>query len=72
MMHFFKVKTNWSNSELIVIKLCIAAAYILIGAYFHTFFSTHYIPVLMLFSVTLVWGLYLYITKMKNNGEDSN
>jgi hypothetical protein len=68
-MNFLKEKTSWSNAELIVIKVCIATAYILIGAYFHTFFSTHYIPVLIVFGITVVWGLYLYITKMKNTNQ---
>ena len=36
-MNFFKVKTSWSNAEFITLKLCIATAYLLIGAYFHRF-----------------------------------
>ena len=64
-MNFFKTKTTWSNAELIPLKLCIATAYILVGAYFHTFFSKYYIPVLLLFVVVLIWSLYLWISKMK-------
>ena len=36
-MNFFKAKTSWSNAELIVLKICIASAYVLLGAYFHSF-----------------------------------
>lgn len=64
-MNFFKTKTSWSNAEFIPLKLCIATAYILVGAYFHAFFSNYYVPVLLLFVVTLIWSLYLWISKMK-------
>ena len=46
-MNFFKIKTGWSNAEFIPLKLCIATAYILIGAYFHNFFRDHYVAVLI-------------------------
>ena len=36
-MNFFRIKTSWSNAEFIVLKLCIASAYVLIGAYFSDF-----------------------------------
>jgi predicted PurR-regulated permease PerM len=64
-MNFFKIKTRWSNAELVVLKLCIASAYILVGTYFHKFFHHYYIPVLIAFVVTVVWSIYLWITKMK-------
>lgn len=64
-MNFFQKKTCWSNSEFIVLKVCIATAYILIGAYFHDFFLTYYIPVVFVFGITVVWSLYLWLNKMK-------
>jgi len=63
-MNFFKIKTTWSNAELIPLKICIAAAYLLIGTYFHNFFHNYYYPILVLFAITVVWALYLWITKM--------
>jgi hypothetical protein len=66
-MNFFKAKTTWTNAEFIPLKLCIAAAYLLIGTYFHTFFREYYIPVLILFVITVVWAVYLWISKMKNH-----
>ncbi|WP_409415677.1 hypothetical protein [Flavobacterium sp. PS2] len=66
-MSFFKIKTCWSNAEFIVLKLCIASAYILIGTYFHDFFSNYYVPLLILFGITVIWSVYLWLTKMKNN-----
>ena len=69
-MNFFKIKTSWSNAELISLKLCIAAAYILIGGYFHTFFKQYYILVLIVFAITVIWSMYLWITKMQKNKKD--
>lgn len=65
-MNFFKVKTSWSNGEFIIIKLCIASAYILIGSYFHDFFKDYYIPLLLLFGITVIWFVALWLKKMKN------
>lgn len=64
-MNFFKRTTTWTNAELIILKLCIATAYILIGGYFHTFFGHYYIPVLTIFVITVIWAVYLWIVKMK-------
>jgi len=64
-MNFFKIKTSWSNAELAGLKICIASAYILVGTYFHKFFRHYYIPVLIVFGVTVIWSIYLWITKMK-------
>jgi hypothetical protein len=69
-MNFFKLKTTWSNAELIPLKICIAAAYILIGAYFHNFFRTYYIPVLVVFGVTVIWSVYMWLNKMKSENKD--
>lgn len=66
-MNFFNIKTSWSNAEFIPLKLCIGAAYLLLGAYFHDFFLMYYIPVLIVFGITVIWTLYLWVTKMKNN-----
>jgi len=65
-MNFFKIKTSWSNADFIVLKLCIASAYLLIGAYFSKFFLNYWIPVIILFGVTVIWSVYLWLTKMKN------
>lgn len=64
-MNFFKIKTSWSNAELVVLKVCIATAYILVGTYFHNFFRHYYIPVLGLFVITVIWAVYLWLHKMK-------
>lgn len=64
-MSFFKIKTSWSNAELVVLKLCIASAYIIIGAYFHNFFRSYYVPVLVVFGITVMWSVYLWLKKMK-------
>ncbi|AUD01732.1 hypothetical protein CWM47_07800 [Spirosoma pollinicola] len=66
-MDFFNIKTSWSNAEFIPLKLCIAAAYILVGSYFHDFFQDYYLLLFILFSITVSWSVYLWITKMKNS-----
>nr|WP_294936243.1 hypothetical protein [uncultured Flavobacterium sp.] len=66
-MNFFKIKTSWSNAEFIPLKLCIAAAYLLIGAYFHNFFRDYYTPIIIIFGITVIWSVYMWISKMKNN-----
>ena len=65
-MNFFKIKTTWSNAELEVFKLCVASIFVLIGAYFHNFLCNYYAPLLIVFCVTFIWTLYLWLTKMKN------
>lgn len=64
-MNFFKIKTSWSNAEFIPFKLCIASIYILVGTYFHHFFWEYYIPVLVVFGITAVWTLSLWLNKMR-------
>jgi hypothetical protein len=64
-MNLFKIKTSWSNAEFIPLKICIATAYILVGTYFHDFFRRFYIPVLIIFGITVIWTVYLWLDKMK-------
>lgn len=66
-MNFFKIKTTWSNAELAVFKLCVASIFVLIGAYFHNFLCDYYVPVLIVFCVTFIWTMYLWLVKMKND-----
>jgi len=65
-MNFFKAKTSWSNGQLIILKLCIASAYVLVGAYFHSFVGVYYMPILFVFGVTCIWAVYLWISKMRS------
>ncbi|UUW09289.1 hypothetical protein NLG42_00420 [Flavobacterium plurextorum] len=69
-MNFFKIKTCWSNADFIVLKLCIASAYILIGTYFHDFFRNYYTPLILLFGITVIWSVYLWLSKMKNRNKE--
>jgi hypothetical protein len=64
-MGFLNKKMNWSNAEFIPFKVCIAAAYLLIGSHFADFFTPYKWCILGLFSLTLVWVLILWIRKMK-------
>lgn len=66
-MNFLKMKTSWSNAEFIVLKLCVASAYVLVGAYFRNFFRQNYIPVLVIFGITCTWAVYLWLRKMRSD-----
>jgi len=65
-MNFFKIKTSWSNAELGIFKVCIACVFVMIGVFFNDFLKNFYMPLIVLFVITLVWTLYLWITKMRN------
>ena len=65
-MNFFKIKTSWSNAEFILIKLCMASVYILVGSYFHEFFRNYYPFLIVIFAVTVIWFVYQWLKKMKS------
>jgi len=65
-MNFFKIKTSWSNAELSIFKVCVASIFVMIGVFFNDYLKNFYVPLLIIFGITLVWTLYLWITKMKN------
>ncbi len=73
-MNFFNRKTSWTNAEFIPLKLCIASAYVIIGTYFHFFFEHYYIPLFVLFGITVIWCLTLWLRKMKqeNRSDEKN
>jgi len=60
-----KARTTWSNAEFIIFKLSITCAYLIIGAYFHALFSNYYIPLFIVFGISLVWTVSLWLKKMK-------
>ncbi|MBW1658739.1 hypothetical protein [Flavobacterium quisquiliarum] len=68
-MSFFKITTTWSNAEFILIKLCMASAYILIGSYFHDFFDNYYAVLIVIFIITAIWFVYQWLKKMKSHSD---
>ncbi|MFX9038848.1 hypothetical protein ABTN43_19715, partial [Acinetobacter baumannii] len=58
-----------SNAEFIILKLCIASAYVLIGAYFHDFFLEYHWFFLVLFLITVFCSVRLWLQKMKSKNE---
>jgi len=68
-MNFFQTKTSWSNTEFIPFKICVASFYLFVGSYFHDFFKDYYTPVLIVFGITVIWTLSLWIKKMKKSKE---
>ncbi|WP_343695329.1 hypothetical protein [Flavobacterium sp.] len=68
-MNFFKIKTSWSNAEFILIKLCMASIYILVGSYFHDFFQNYYAPLLIIFGITVIWFVSAWLKKLNSKSE---
>ena len=68
-MNFFKLKTTWSNAELIPLKLCIGSAFVLIGAYFHHFIATYKYFFLAIFFFTLIFSFGGWLRKMRNENK---
>ncbi len=67
MKNFFNLKTTWTNAEFIPLKLCIASAYILIGIYFVDFFKKYWQFVALIFIITVITSVSMWIKKMKQN-----
>lgn len=65
-MNFFNVKTVWTNTEFIPFKLCVASIYVIVGSYFHSFFENYYLPIFILFGITAIWTVTLWLKKMRS------
>nr|WP_199078517.1 hypothetical protein [Pedobacter sp. ASV19] len=65
-MNFLNAKTVWANKEFIPFKLCIASIYVIIGSYFHNFFESYYVLLFILFGISVVWTVALWLKKMKS------
>ncbi|WP_410219633.1 hypothetical protein [Pedobacter sp.] len=68
-MNFFNRKTTWTNGEFIPLKLCIASAYILVGACFHDFVYRNRVIFILLFIVTVIFSVYSWIKKMSKENK---
>ena len=66
-MNFFKIKTTWTNAELIPLKICIASAYLIVGAYFHNFVREYFTSIVIVFTLTVVFSVFKWLQKMKSN-----
>lgn len=64
-MNFFKMKTSWSNLELGLFKLCVGSAFVLVGAYFHQFIQVYYVPIIVIFVISTIAIVYLWLQKIK-------
>lgn len=64
-MNFFTKKTTWTNWELIPLKLAIATIYLLLGAMFWKVVKEYDGIIGIIFGITLMISLNLWITKMK-------
>jgi len=62
-MNFIKRKTTWTNMEFIPFKLCIASIYIIAGSYFHQFFKDYYLILAIVFGITVIWTVSLWLKK---------
>lgn len=64
-MNFFQQKTTWTNAQLALVKIAIAAIYVVVGAYFHDFVNEYRWIFLTVFSITAVWTMILWLAKEK-------
>ena len=67
-LNIAKARTTWSNAEFIIFKLSITSGYLIIGTYFHALFSNYYIPLFIVFGISLAWTVSLWLKKMKQRG----
>ncbi|AHF15301.1 hypothetical protein [Niabella soli] len=70
-MSFLNKKMTWTNAEFIPFKLCIASIYLIAGAYFSNFVQHYYIPLFVLFVISVIWTLYLWVRKMNRSNQDN-
>ncbi len=68
-MNFFSKKTTWTNIEFVPLKLCIASIYILIGSYFAEYILPYWVAFAVLFIITLIVSMYLWVGKMKRENQ---
>jgi hypothetical protein len=64
-MRLINARTTWSNGEFIVFKLSVTTGYLIIGSYFHALFRKYYVPLFIVFGISLVWTVSLWFRKMK-------
>lgn len=63
-MNFFERKTTCTNPGLAPVIPAVASVYLLPGVRFPQFFGQFTVPMIVLFTVTVFWTLYLWITKI--------
>lgn len=64
-MRIFKIRTTWTNAELAIIKVSILSAGVVAGTCFHDFFYPSLPYLCFLFVISTVWGVWLWVSKMK-------
>ena len=64
-MNFLKVKTTWTNTELWLYKFCTACGGVIIGLLFSEFLKVYLFEIILAFSITVIWVVYLWVKKIK-------
>jgi hypothetical protein len=65
-MGFMNKKMTWTNTEFIPFKVCIAAIYLYLGASFPDFLRPYKGALLILFGISLLVLMTLWIKKMRS------
>lgn len=68
-MNYFNKISKWTNTELMLFKICMLSFYICVGAYFQSFIRQYYGVLLTIFVLSLIVLLFLWFTKIKNRTE---
>jgi hypothetical protein len=64
-MNFLKLKTSWSTAELGLLKLCLISLGIVLGIFFYEFLKAQILLFFIVFIITAIYGLFLWIKKAK-------
>jgi len=64
-MNFFKITSNWTNAEFLLIKICLVSFGIIIGIYFYDLIKEYLFVFAMIYVITAIGCGYLWVKKMK-------
>lgn len=64
-MNFLQKRTNWSNFELGIIKICVGSVGAAIGAYFHEYLQGYLFLLIAIYLVTGVWLFSRWYKQLK-------
>ncbi len=64
-MRFLQLLTTWSNAELGLLKVCLICFGISAGIYFYDYVKPWFGHFFIVFVITAIWALLLWIKKLK-------
>ncbi|NID09461.1 hypothetical protein [Fibrivirga algicola] len=68
-MNTLNAKTTWTNAELVPLKIAIGSFYLFVGTYFHAYLEDYYRLMLLVFGITVVWSVLMWVSKMRREND---